>query len=399
MPDYPLPTLAATVDADGISAPAYSDILASLQASYRSIYGGDAYLDADSQDGQWLAIQAKAIFDSNMTAIAVYNEFSPATAQGAGLSSVVKINGIHRRVASFSTVDVLLVGTAGTIIDGGVVGGVLGDQVATSWLLPPEVAIPFEGEITVSATAADPGAINAAAGTVNRILTPVPGWQTVVNAAAATPGAPIETDAQLRQRQARSTAIPALTPLDAIWGAVGSLDGVASLAIVENDTGAVDFNGIPPHSIAVVVDGGDAQEIAATIAATKTPGTGTYGPISEIVVDDRGIPATIHFYPLTRVMVGVVINLRIQRGYSASTGDLLAQNTIAWLSGLPIGAASLLSKLWTQMTTGSPALDDTFNVLEVLQWREAGPPAAADVPMAFYEAATSDATHVTVNLV
>ena len=70
-------SLAAQVTSTGITAPPYADILASLIASFQSIYGIDSYLGADSQDGQMLAVVAKAINDSNQTAIAVFNSFSP----------------------------------------------------------------------------------------------------------------------------------------------------------------------------------------------------------------------------------------------------------------------------------------------------------------------------------
>ena len=78
--NYPLPTLAATLSATGISAPAYTDILLSLQASYGTIFGTDAYIAPDSQDGQLLAVVARAISDCNDMAIAVYNSFAPSTA-------------------------------------------------------------------------------------------------------------------------------------------------------------------------------------------------------------------------------------------------------------------------------------------------------------------------------
>ena len=80
MATYPLATLAAQVTSTGISAPSYNDILSSLTASFQGIYGSDAYLGPDSQDGQLLAVVAQAIYDCNQTAIAVYNQFSPQTA-------------------------------------------------------------------------------------------------------------------------------------------------------------------------------------------------------------------------------------------------------------------------------------------------------------------------------
>ncbi|MCW3543767.1 hypothetical protein K6Y54_38520, partial [Burkholderia cenocepacia] len=100
-------TLAPTIDANGITAPTYADVFAFLQDQLRSIYGADTYLDPDSQDGQMLGVFAKAISDVNSVAIAIYRSFSPATAQGDALSSNVKINGIARKVASYSSADLV----------------------------------------------------------------------------------------------------------------------------------------------------------------------------------------------------------------------------------------------------------------------------------------------------
>ena len=103
-------TTAPTIDANGITAPTYADVLEYLKEQFRGIYGADTYLEADSQDGQLLAVFASAINDANAVAIAIYNSFSPSTAQGAALASNVKINGITKHASSYSTADLLLVG-------------------------------------------------------------------------------------------------------------------------------------------------------------------------------------------------------------------------------------------------------------------------------------------------
>jgi uncharacterized phage protein gp47/JayE len=168
-------TLLAVIDQFGVSAPSYDEILTSLQNSYRSIYGADIYIEPDSQDAQFLAILAILLKDKNDSTIAVYNAFSPSTAQGVGLSSVVKINGIRRLVPTFSSAVVTLVGSAGTVINGGVVG----DTIAGSmWNLPATVVIPLSGEIDVTAVCITAGAILAGPNTITRIMTPTPGWQT-----------------------------------------------------------------------------------------------------------------------------------------------------------------------------------------------------------------------------
>src|ERR1700749_1957290 len=196
--------VAATVSATGISAPNFAAVYAYLVAQFQSIYGADAYLGNDSADGQWIGVIAQAISDCNSAAIAVYNSFSPTTAQGNGLSSNVKLNGLTRITGSFSTVPVTCIGVAGTVIN----NGQAQDGNGHFWGLPGTVTIPNSGTITVSATCTTIGAITAGANTITSIATPILGWQTVNNASAATAGNGVETDAQLRIRQANSVALP-----------------------------------------------------------------------------------------------------------------------------------------------------------------------------------------------
>ena len=165
---YPLPTLSFTVDEFGISAPSYADILGSLKYSYRSIYGQDVNLDDDTQDGQWLAVLAAGFNDNNAAAIAAFNAQSPSTAQGNGLSSIVKLNGLQRQAQSNSTADILIVGETGTIVTGGVIGDNVG--LGTKWNLFPVFTIPDSGEVVVTATCQTPGAITAEPGTLTNIL-------------------------------------------------------------------------------------------------------------------------------------------------------------------------------------------------------------------------------------
>jgi len=240
--------VAPTVDANGISAPQFSDVLAYLQDQYRAIYGADVYLGNDSQDGQFLGVIAAAINDVNAAAVAVYNSFSPMTAQGNGLSSNVKLNGISRLVPTNSTVDVTIVGVAGTEIANGIVS----DTNRNKWNLPALVSIPLGGTVTVTATCQSLGAVAAQPGTVTKIETPTFGWQTVTNTAAAALGQPVETDAELRARQSKSVATPSQTVFEGIVGSVANIAGVNRIAGYENDTDATDSNGVPAHTIAIV---------------------------------------------------------------------------------------------------------------------------------------------------
>lgn len=386
---------AVTIDASGISAPTYAEVLAYLQQQFRSIYGADVYLGNDSQDGQFLGVLALAISDANAATVAAYNSFSPATAQGNGLSSNVKINGITRAVATSSQVDLRIVGQAGTIITNGQARDVSGNL----WALPASVTIPPAGEITVTATCSAVGDVAAAVGQVNIIATPTRGWQSVTNPSAASPGAAVETDAALRQRQTTSVALPSRTVLEGIVGAVANLTGVTRYAAYENDTGSIDGDGLPAHSIALVVEGGDAAAIAAAIAAKKTPGSGTYGTTTEMAVDTYGRLMPIHFYRPTGRAVSVAITIRALAGYSSTVGLAIQQATADYINSVPIGGGQSGSVEWADAITAanSVANNATFKIT-ALALTGPGGAGSPDVLLAFDQVSTCSPSDVTLTV-
>jgi uncharacterized phage protein gp47/JayE len=392
MTTYPLPTLSPTIDATGISAPAYPDIYASLQASYLIIYP-DAVLDPSSQDGQWIAVIAQAISDNNNAIIAAYNNMSPATAQGAGLSSNVKINGLARLIPSNSTIPVSIVGQVGTIITNGLVG-----DGTNQFALPSPITIPIGGSIVETATCTVQGAILSPAGAM-QIVTPTAGWQTATATAPATPGAPVENDATLRQRQSVSTSLPAQSVIDAIYAALDNLTGVQLLKIYQNDTNTTDGNGVPPHSIACVVSGGDAVTIAQTIALKKGPGCGTYGTTSELVVDPKGIPVLINFFIPGQLTILIAIGIKALAGYQSTTGALIIAALVTAINNEGIGAnAGLLSLSSLYSVAYSVPNANTFNVTSLAIAISPGSPASTDLTIPFNDIPVCVTGNVTLSV-
>lgn len=381
------------VDATGLKYPDYPTVLEYLKNEYRAIYGADTYLEADSQDGQWISVLALSMYETMLVASAVYNSFSPLTAQSDALSRNVKINGIARLVATRSQVDLRIVGQAGTIITNGQAEDTLGRK----WNLPASVTIPVAGEVTVTATASELGAISAQANTITKIATPTLGWQSVNNAAAAVEGDPVETDAELRRRQAQSTMIPSLSVMEGIVGAVASLTGVQRLRGYENDTNETDDDGIPAHSIALVVEGGNSTAIAETIANKKTAGTGTHGTTSVIVYDDYGIPNTINFFRPTTATISVEVSLTARAGYLSTTADTIKAAVAEYLNALEIGDDILITKLFVPANLSNLPVGETFDVTQIRIKKNAGAFQTTNLVLAFNELAECDsATDVTV---
>ncbi|MDR8608790.1 bacteriophage protein [Klebsiella pneumoniae] len=384
--------LSATVTAEGISAPDYQTVLDTITGYFQQIYGSDAYLDPDSKDGQMVALVALAIHDANNTAISVYRSFSPATALGDALTSNVKINGITRRAATNSTVDLLLTGAVGTTITNGSVR----DTNSVIWNLPATVVIGTDGTVVATATCTNSGAVAAVAGSVNGINTPTRGWASVTNPLAATVGIAAETDAELRVRQSQSVALASLTPFDAVDGAIANVEGVTRHKLFENDTDTTDANGLPAHSISAIVEGGDATEIANTIRSTKGQGVSTYGTTAVIVTDKYGNPYTIRFSRPVDVPIYVSITIQALTGYSSEVGDEMKAAVAAYINSLAIGDSVLLSRGYSPANLGVVSGGNAryYDIMELLIGRTAEGVAAANVVLAYDESASCSVDNI-----
>ena len=382
-------------DSTGFHYADYPTLLARITSDFKSIYGIDSYVDPDSQDGQNLAIRATAIYDMCQIVSAGFMQFSPTFAQGLWLSSTVKTNGIRRLTATNSTVDLTIVGTAGTVIT----NGQAEDTNGNKWNLPATVTIPLSGTITITATSAVAGAITASSATITKIATPTLGWQTVNNILAATAGRNMETDAELRTRQRVSTAMPSLSVLEGIKGGIANTIGVTRSKVYENDTNITDTDGIPAHSISAVVEGGTTQAIADVIALRKTPGTGTYGTSSATNYDRYGVPNVINFYRPTSVIIKIEVTISALSGYITAYADLIKQALVDYITTLEIGDDVYLTKLYVPANLSGTAAGLTFDISLIEIAKNADPLGVANLTLAFNEVALSLTTDITVTVV
>ena len=384
------------IDATGFHSSTYATINAWMTEAFQSIFGADIDLDPDSQDGAIVAIYSRAIYDNQLIAQNIYSSFSPTYAQSDALSRNVEINGIERYAATYSTAEIVIVGVQGTNI----LSGQIQDVLSQTWILPASVVIPSSGTITVTATAQNIGAVLADPNTITVILTPTRGWQTANNPAAATVGVSIETDAELRIRQQQSVALASLSVLDGTIGAIAAVPGVTSVRVYENDTNLTDGDGIPPHSISAVVEGGNDTAIATAIAVKKTPGTGTYGTTTVIVYDQYEIPNPINFYRPTIDTIGVQIDIHAFTGYITEYATEIANAVAAYINALGIGQDVLITKLYVPANLPGTVAGSTYDITNIEINLDGGSYAASNITVAFNELAFCDpVADITVNLV
>jgi len=390
MTTYPLPTLAAQVTSTGISAPSYSDILASLQASFQQIYGSDIYIAPDSQDGQWLGILAKAFNDVNNSAIAVYQNQSPVTAQGTGLSSLVKLNGLARNTSGYSTCVGTVVGTAFDTITNGVVV----DTNKNLWNLPASVTIPVGGSISVTITAQEAGAIQAAIGGITKISNPQLGWNSFTNTSAATVGAAIESDTALKCRQAISTALPALTIIEGLIASVANIGGVTRVFAYANSTNSTDVNGVPSHNVVLVVQGGSVADIGNAMSLKLMPGVPTYGTTSISLYDAMGQLTTYNYFVLGQTQIFFAFTVTPLANFVSSTEQAIANALTSFINNLNIGEDVYATQALGVASLAGSVLAQTFsiNIATFFLGTAASPTVSTDIAVAFNYAAYCDGT-------
>jgi uncharacterized phage protein gp47/JayE len=402
-----MPVPQITIDQFGIHVPPFTAILNGIVEDYQSIYGADVYVNSDSQDGQFLGLLATAVDDTYAGVLAAYNAFSPATAQGVGLSTVVKINGIEREVPTNSTAVVTVIGQANTTITNGRVQ----DKLQNTWNLPASVLIPAAGQINVTATAVNPGALQAAPNTLTTIANPQPGWQTVTNPQAAVVGAPVQTDAQLRITQSQSTMIPSISLNQSLQGQLLDLPGVTLAQVFENDTNVVDpTTGIPGSAISCVVAGGQVQDIINVIGTSKGQGVGTYGNTVGTFIDTAGTNRQISYFVPNQVPIACQVTLSPLTGFTTDIQAQIAAVISAYGNTLGLsqnvrrtrvfvpanlsGPAAVnffqaaLGGTFAAAVVASQAASMTYEIVDVQLSRDGAAVSDADVVLAFNEIST-----------
>jgi len=384
------------IDEKGIHIPRYTDIVEDLVENAKSIFGSDVYLENDSQDYEIISAQASKIYDAMELLQNIYENRSPKTAIGSALDSIIKINGMKRKVKTKSTCDILITGIPKTQI----VYGIAEDIQGIKWDLPEKVMIPESGSIKVTATCQEFDH-TAAANEICKIGTPTAGWESVINEQDAIKGQVFETDGNLRARQNISTCKPSKTVLEGTIGGIAEISGVIRQRVYENFDSVPDENGIPGHSIAAVVEGGDNKEIAEEIYLRKTPGTGTYGTekIAVTILDCYGKEeeSIISFFRPVYKDIFVTVKIKALYGYTVELGEKIKQNIAEYLNGLRIGDDLSISAIWGVALYAMQDLKTpSFSITEVKAGTEKQNQKAEDIEILFQEVTRGNVENVEI---
>lgn len=283
------------------------------------------------------------------------------------------------------------------------------------------------GAVTGLFTAEEVGPVGALAHALTEIETPVSGWNAVDNSADAVAGEFQETNAALRARRDAELASAGNTTVDTIRANIlkvneGSTDPnheqPDAVFVFFNDTDTTDVNGLPPHSIEVLVQGGTAADIVQEIWDSVGAGTATFGSSSGTATDSEGNSQTVYYTRPTEVPIWIIAIAR----YSQAEWPASSETTVgeAALSALltstvdfPLGrdvrstplAAGMLRGGYALTASGSaqiPAPDGSPVVPGLLEIDPlyigiaTGPSAGTQITIGAREIATFDSSRCTI---
>lgn len=193
----------------------------------------------------------------------------------------------------------------------------------------------------------DYGKIAIPNGLITVMVSNIAGFTAVTNLLNPSYGQQQETDTELRHSYMKKKALRSNMMLDSIVAELlDSVDNVESAVGFENDTDTTDSRGLPPHSIEVIVDGGDAEEIAKVILLKKAAGIQTYGSISIDVPGMYGDTIPVRFNRPEYLYTWLKIMLHGDQGIRPSNFEALTVNSVVeYVEGLASGDDLLIQLL------------------------------------------------------
>ena len=254
-------------------------------------------IEPSSPMGQVLDLIVSEIEAKNSEIVFLANMANPETATGKYLDALAALYGLDRKISEPTVVNCVLTGLKGTVIPyGAIAQDSLGNQYRHS--AANGAQIDDTGSVTTTFTAINHGPLEVAAGSVNRIVTTIAGWDSITNPTAGVIGRDEETDAELRNRMIESYAVNATGYVEAIEANLAALEGVLDVRVLENPTNAEITQygvSIEPHSILIAIVGGEDSDIARTIYQRKDAGCGTTGDYEVQFIDETYYNATYNY--------------------------------------------------------------------------------------------------------
>jgi uncharacterized phage protein gp47/JayE len=281
--------------------------------------------DSSSPAGQIIDSMSVLVTAKDSELVNLFNQFDPRVADGIFQDALGSIYFLQRKTAQSTVVTCQLTGLQGTVVPA---GSMIQNDDGYKLVSIGDATIDANGAAEVEFQTVDFGSINIGAGTCNKIITVIAGWDTVANEVAGVPGSLVETRQEFEKRRALSVAQNSHGSRLALQGAVSALDGVVDCLVLENrNKYSMVKQGvyIGAHSVAVCVYGGNDDDIAETIYNKLDAGCGTYGNTPVSYTSEDGVVNTYQIERPDAVNVYITVTVNNTANINNSTVDKVKQ--------------------------------------------------------------------------
>lgn len=182
----------------------------------------------------------------------------------------------------------------------------------------------------------------------------------VVNRCGYIAGRKDETDAEFRKSYMDKIFSRSSTMLESIKSAIlNNVLGVKSVAPYENATNEVDDLGRPPHSIEIVVDGGEPTQIAQQILLKKAGGISTCGDTTVILKGkyDEDIPISFSRPSLVYTWFKLSITLSKTEKRPENFVDILREGVMQKMRSIETGADVVPQSFVSDLHAACPGVE------------------------------------------
>lgn len=335
MPDYVTPT--------GLTIPTVESLLTTIGDKLRATIDPLLDTDPDSPQGQFNGIFASHLREAWEVIGLAFNGLDPDQAEGSLLENVSAITGTIRNGATASLFDgthkVSINVDANKVLpgDGSIVFSQAGNPTVRFGLTEALDTTGAGGAANylVSAECQTLGPVSCNAGTLTVIATPFTGLNSVTNPFDADPGKLTDLDPVLRLRREQELRATGAGTVDSLKADVLAIlyngsNPVQTCKVFENETDLLDANGLPPHSLEVLLFDGvsaplPANTIAQTIWNSKPGGIKLIGNTTGTAKDGNGDSQTVAFSRPLLLEVNFLIQLVINSKYA---GDQAVKDAI-----------------------------------------------------------------------
>jgi uncharacterized phage protein gp47/JayE len=347
----------SVIDETGFDRDRYQDVRVDIASRWTNAFPGRVTAP-ESVNGRIISTIAELEDQNNSKVQLLLDAFNPSAATGNLLSWLALLMAKRRRESVKSTVTLTMTAavTGCTIPAGSIVSQSAG---AARFVTLAPITLGASASGTVAAESVATGAVEAASGTLTQIDTPVYGWASVTNASDASIGQGRETDAQLRFRMLRTSSAGTGT-VEGIETAIGEIDGVTYVRVIENSTDAVDANDLPPHSVMPVVVGGADAEIGAALLRTVAAGIDytddTDIPSADWVEVDVTNPSngqirTVWFARPVETAVAITLEIEVGVNFPSDGQERIKAAIVELVNNWDIGRTLFASRLYNAVNT------------------------------------------------